>query len=79
MIIIITSFFTFAARSLQLKYVILLYIFGNILLFLFLKSILGQLGDWFISFGQLPALLTSATGILIGHSSKSKKNNFNNF
>ncbi|MBU2881994.1 hypothetical protein KO525_05280 [Psychrosphaera sp. B3R10] len=65
--LIITLIFTFLSLIFKFKHVLILYVLGNIVIFSFLGyGSNAQAGGWFILFSQIPALIPSAVGILIG-------------
>ena len=64
----ITLFFTIVALFFKLKYVLSLYVIGNILVFFILDWVLHPLqSSYMFIYSQLPALILSAIGIYISH------------
>lgn len=63
-IVIITLLTTAISCFLKLRYVVIAYIIGNIILFSFLSKG-GQAGGYFVFFSQIPALIPSIIGVFI--------------
>ncbi|MEL4272534.1 hypothetical protein [Shewanella xiamenensis] len=63
--LVVTILFIVLSTFLKLRYVVLIYVLGNIILIIFF-TISGQVGVWFIFLFQIPALGPSFLGICIG-------------
>ncbi|OUR95897.1 hypothetical protein A9Q81_13645 [Gammaproteobacteria bacterium 42_54_T18] len=63
-LITITIFFTILTMFVKLRYVVILYVIGNIVLYSYLVNS-GQAGGWYILAVQVPTLVSSGIGILL--------------
>ncbi|MCT8986435.1 hypothetical protein [Shewanella phaeophyticola] len=63
--LIVSVIFIILSALLKFRYVLFVYVIGNILLFIYF-AISGQVGAWFILIYQIPALVPAFLGICIG-------------
>ncbi|MCL1073104.1 hypothetical protein [Shewanella dokdonensis] len=64
-LLVVTMFFIVLSIFLKIRYVAIIYVVGNIILFIFF-TVSGQVGVWFILLFQISALGPAFLGICIG-------------